>query len=417
MKRSIFSCTFVIWVFLLNLTTVGAASIGLSNFQKQRNYTSGTFADNSPSDWFYKNVVSVYEYGLMSGSGHGRFQPRGNVTVAETIAMAVRINSIYTGNGLPNLQAGRNEAWYAPYVRSAQRWGLIEHAYANYNAVATRAQFAEIMASSIYDSDLKQINNIEDGGIPDVGANSAYADAVYRLYRAGVLAGSDGSGKFHPGSTISRAEAAAVVTRIINPSLRISVKLDKFSDQTITLPDGAYPITLYRGGTEKIDGKTYEKIGLMSYEELSGETLRALRVGDQLVLHDGKTRTIEGIKRCENGDILLYDGGFGDIDCRYIPEKGVWRCYGASDYPLVYMLEHYTLPTDGVIFIHTFAGYDGGRNIYGVPCDFVNDDKYSEGKRLIALSDYFEHYPYSESVWGEMIIRDGEVQEIDITMP
>ena len=71
-----------------------------------------------------------------------------------------------------------------------------------------------------------QINWVINGAIPDVPMSSDYADAVYMLYRAGVLVGSDSTGKFNPDSTITRAEAAALITRIVDPSLRQSIELN-----------------------------------------------------------------------------------------------------------------------------------------------------------------------------------------------
>ena len=41
-----------------------------------------------------------------------------------------------------------------------------------------------------------------------------------RLYRAGVLTGSDDAGSFRPNTTIRRSEAAAIVTRMADPDLR-----------------------------------------------------------------------------------------------------------------------------------------------------------------------------------------------------
>ena len=57
------------------------------------------------------------------------------------------------------------------------------------------------------------INIIYGKAVPDVG-NIACSSAVYKLYRAGVLTGSDVKGTFHPTSFITRAEAAAIVDRM-----------------------------------------------------------------------------------------------------------------------------------------------------------------------------------------------------------
>ncbi len=58
-----------------------------------------------------------------------------------------------------------------------------------------------------------------DGQTQDVG----YADEVRTLYHAGVCAKYD-DGKFHPERNITRAEAAVMLARTIDPSLRLPIQ-------------------------------------------------------------------------------------------------------------------------------------------------------------------------------------------------
>ena len=53
----------------------------------------------------------------------------------------------------------------------------------------------------------------------------SYAPAVYELYRAGVLTGSDAQGRFLPNNAVTRAEVAAIATRMVNASYRQSFTL------------------------------------------------------------------------------------------------------------------------------------------------------------------------------------------------
>ena len=56
---------------------------------------------------------------------------------------------------------------------------------------------------------------------------SNYHDAVYRLYRAGVLTGNDAKGTFGPFTNITRGAAAAIISRMADASLRKSITLEK----------------------------------------------------------------------------------------------------------------------------------------------------------------------------------------------
>lgn len=198
--------------------------VGLDNFKKALYYQSETFTDIAASDWYYANVATVYEYQLMNGTGSKTFSPNGNMTIAEAVTVAVRICSIYYSGSLPYFEE-EGMYWYSVYVDLAKDFEIVTSDYPNYNVPATRAQFAEILSKSINQLDFDEINWIDDGAIPDVLMNAEYADAVYMLYRAGVLTGTDNSGTFKPNSTITRAEAAAIITRIVDPSLRKTIEL------------------------------------------------------------------------------------------------------------------------------------------------------------------------------------------------
>ena len=223
MKSKVISASLAL--FLLTTFAINAYAyqiVGLDNFQKEQTYIDDVFTDNNASNWYYPSVVSAYEYGLMDGIGNNLFSPNGNITIAQAIAIAVRINCIYFDGGIPEFETDVENTWYDAYVQSGFRRNIIESSYPNYNASARRAQFAEILSKSINPLDFEEINWIDDGAISDVPMNADYANAVYMLYRAGVLTGDD-AGNFNPNSTITRAEAAAIITRIVDPDLRQSV--------------------------------------------------------------------------------------------------------------------------------------------------------------------------------------------------
>ncbi len=205
--------------------------VGLHNFVKSQSYTQRVFTDVAVSDWYYGNVASAYEYSIMNGKGESTFEPIGNITIAEVITIAARMNSIYY-NGTTETIGAHSSDWYIPYVTYAQENGILDEfdlTYINYDAHATRTEFAQILAHAISEKDLGQINIIPDGAIPDVNTSNPYANSVYLLYRAGILTGSDSRNSFMPDTTITRAEAAAIITRIINKNLRVSFELENAS--------------------------------------------------------------------------------------------------------------------------------------------------------------------------------------------
>lgn len=199
----------------------GTATPSNVHFPRANVYHQGQFTDVSANQWYTQSVADAFELGLMKGSSTTTFNVNGNVTVAEAITMASRIHCIYT-NGSDTIVPQSGAAWYQAYLDYAYRNKIIGDAYYNSDVtqIATRAQFAEIFVNSLPEEGLNPINNIPDGKIPDVPMSAAYAAAVYRLYRAGILSGGDATGTFSPSSFISRVEAAAIVSRMAEANSR-----------------------------------------------------------------------------------------------------------------------------------------------------------------------------------------------------
>jgi hypothetical protein len=211
----------------------GAAAVGgpsISNFKKLRAYTPGMFTDVDENAWygFYqqKVIANAYEYGLMQGSSATTFNRAGNMTIAEAITVAARVHSIYNG-GTGDFTQG--SPWYQVYVDYAIDKGIIyasdftgESGAPAYNRAATRAEMAYIFSRSLPEAEFAQQNTVTK--LPDVSGDTAYSAAIFLLYRAGVLTGNDAAGTFRPVSYISRAEAAAIISRVILPAERASGK-------------------------------------------------------------------------------------------------------------------------------------------------------------------------------------------------
>ena len=193
-------------------------------FPKQRAYDL-RFRDVLHNDWFYANVITAYEFGFMEGTSSNAFSPKNEFTLAQGVTIAARINSIYH-YGSDTIDRYDSGSWWNPYVDYANRHGIYNGNIPT-DMRLTRREFAQIISNALPDDEaLKAINTIDDGAIPDVqDVNSVSGQAIYRLYRAGIVEGSDTAHNYNPDSTISRAEIAGIVSRIADPSLRRSFSL------------------------------------------------------------------------------------------------------------------------------------------------------------------------------------------------
>ncbi len=230
MKKRLIS---LLCVIALMLSLIPGAFAGYENFTAKRNYNEGQFTDVNSSNWFSENVSTAYEYSLIDGKTTTTYEPDGNLTIAETVKLAACLHSMYV-NGAAEFEA--SPVWYEVYTGYALQNGILTEEPSNYNADASRAEFAKIFAAALPKSALTVINQIDDGSIPDVPSGADYENAVYTLYRAGILTGSNSEGGFEPSSNIKRSEAAAIVARMADPTLRKKVTIPSTTVKPVTPP-------------------------------------------------------------------------------------------------------------------------------------------------------------------------------------
>ena len=218
MKKRLSACVLTLALLLTCLPLSAlAAGEGLPGFQRTHAYSP--FSDVPVGAWYESTVKTSVEFGVIDGVGSGRYDPSGSVTVAQAIKIAACIYSIYTTG---SADFGIGSPWYQPYVDYAKQSGIVTGTWPDYNKAATRLEMAEIFVSALPETALSPRNVVADNAIPDVPTGSAGAEQVYRLYRAGILQGSDDIHSYRPNTNVSRSELSAIVARLIVPDLRLS---------------------------------------------------------------------------------------------------------------------------------------------------------------------------------------------------
>ena len=116
---------------------------------------------------------------------------------------------------VPSRDAWYRDAWY--YLEAN---GLSDRFYFRYEdgVAASREQFALALAES--GAEWEAVNAVTS--LPDTAD-----ERVLALYNAGVLTGTDGYGRFGGESGLTRAEAAVMAARVLEPGQRRAFTLDK----------------------------------------------------------------------------------------------------------------------------------------------------------------------------------------------
>lgn len=208
-----------------------AAQGGGHGFVRARAY-DGRFSDLTTASPFYDNVAALYEYGLTEGRTDGTYGLRDPMTVGEVAIFAGRIRSIYrTGSPEPpaNVYGTEGGSTSLRYLRYLQVEGVLgSELDLRLNQPAARGEVAHVLARVLPAEALPLINDqaVTEGYasgnyITDVTRYTPYAQDILLLYRAGITVGGDGTGSFQPEAPVTRGAAAAMLTRVVDPSLRL----------------------------------------------------------------------------------------------------------------------------------------------------------------------------------------------------
>ena len=184
-----------------------------------------SFSDVGPRDWFAVWVDIAYNVSLMQGTGNGAFSPNQTLTVAEALKLAAFMESQSRGDSF-HLQPITGTPWYRSSVAYCEASGVISPGeFDDYERPVTRAEMARIFAATTLGRSIPERNSLAQvkASVPDVKAGDYAADAIFSLYAKGILSGTDAGLTFRPADSLTRAEAAAIVSRMARAEQRITL--------------------------------------------------------------------------------------------------------------------------------------------------------------------------------------------------
>ena len=200
----------------------GGGSTSPSDTEEKDDYKF-PFMDVLEKDWFYASVSGAHKMGLINGKTETEYKPGDNMTYAEAVKLAVCMNILYNGgNPAKDIKNGTDK-WYSTYMEYALDNGIIdEDLSSKANEKITRKEYVYIFSKALPKKAFAEKNEIPEGSIPDVKEEKFAQDkAVYLFYRAGILSGVDAKGTFNANDNIKRSEVAAILIRMMNPSVRV----------------------------------------------------------------------------------------------------------------------------------------------------------------------------------------------------
>ena len=188
-------------------------SVVRGNTSVEEHNTTTKFADIE-NHWARSYIETMNERKIINGYDDGNFRPDSQITRAEMTVMLSRILQL-SGSQSDIFKDVSKEAWYAQSVNAAAASGIVEGNDGMFypDADITRQDTA-VMIKRILDR--KGVSTaVKTASYSDYDVVSSYAkEAIDVLSHLGILNGNDG--KINPLSNITRAEAAAMLCRMIN---------------------------------------------------------------------------------------------------------------------------------------------------------------------------------------------------------
>ena len=175
------------------------------------------FTDVSTSDWFYSDVMFVYENGLFSGTDSRSFSPNASMTRAMLVTVLYRLEGEPAGTGSSSFSDVCSGSYYEKAVAWATANGIVTGTGSTSfspDAKVTREQLAAILYRYAQYKKLGTDAGAKLDSFSDAGNVSGYAsEALSWAVSEGLINGA--SGRLMPKGDATRAQVAAILHRFV----------------------------------------------------------------------------------------------------------------------------------------------------------------------------------------------------------
>ena len=168
-----------------------------------------------PNDWSTGAMTAAVDNGLLGGVGDGRIAPQGEVTRAQMAAIINRAFGAEKQASLSSYSDVAADAWYATDMAKAVQMGTFSgtgNGLLEPDRAITREEAFSVLARAfaLEAGDDSSLASFSDGA----QVSSWAKGSVSAMVAAGYVNGSDGN-RLNPQQTITRAEFAAVMSKIV----------------------------------------------------------------------------------------------------------------------------------------------------------------------------------------------------------
>ena len=202
----------------MTISAHGVLKITVSSIREDVRLGASALRENSGALYLRSGITEPY----FEGMGNGRFCPENNLTRAEAVVMLARLTNYsdltdYPSCGVADVASG---SWYTNAVNAFYDAGIETAPYFRPHAAISRAE----LTVWLYRLSGSPAVTVGAAAFPDVpGYGELHAAVAYGRMQNWINGYADGT--FRPNASITRAEAAKLINRVIDRSLNVDTSV------------------------------------------------------------------------------------------------------------------------------------------------------------------------------------------------
>ena len=177
-------------------------------------------------DWAVEAIKALAARNVINGVGDDNFDPENVVTRAQFVKMITAMFDVMDYSAVGTFTDVANDAWYAPYVATAQKLGITmgyEDGTFRPDASITREEMCAMLYRAADVLSVQVTATTSETTFNDDAAISDYAkSAIYAMQRADIIHGV-GDNRFDPQGISTRAQAAVAIYNMFKVSMNLAV--------------------------------------------------------------------------------------------------------------------------------------------------------------------------------------------------
>ncbi|MTI83119.1 MAG: S-layer homology domain-containing protein [Firmicutes bacterium] len=407
----------------------------LKQMQKQQKKAAKSMFKDIQKHWAMNDIQRVQDLGFISGYPDGTFKPNSSLTSAEAVAIAIRLADRLYGD--LDIEEDFDEMYDVPdwargAVMKANALHMINLNRFHSHVQASRAQVAVMLAKAL---DLEPVDTDDIPFKDGILIDKEDLGYILALYKEGYVRGAS-NGKFNPNSGITRAEFAAILSRIADDLKEndpdkddeddgntltgtidnLTNDEDNEDDWTIELKDGQEYDVDQDVKVYDVDG---DEIDYWDLDEDNDEVVVLYLNDEDMVEEIYLAKTYEGTIEELDSDEITVDGDTFDLPSDFDIEE-----YLIGSEVNVYVHDDEVLKIDVVEdeddIVVSGEVYDVDEEDLEIEIEQVNGNRFTfdvDGNVEIVDEENGRSWDFNDTKEGwdvELELEDGEVVEITV---